>query len=89
VWVHPQRGVLLIASNLPPAPAGKAYEMWIVPKGAPPIPAGLFNSDPQGVATHVWSQPVNLASAAAVAVTLEAAGGVPAPTSTPLIVAGL
>ena len=89
IWVHPQRGVLLLASNLPPAPSGKTYAMWIVPKGAAPIPAGLFNSDPQGVATHVWTQPVNLASAQAVAVTLEPGGGVAAPTSKPIIAAAL
>lgn len=87
VWVHPQRGVLLLASHLPPAPGGKTYEMWIVPKGAPPIPAGLFNSNPSGEATHVWTEPVNIASNAAVGVTLEPAGGVPAPTSTPIIAA--
>lgn len=89
IWVHPQRGVLLLASNLAPAPAGKTYEMWIIPKGAAPIPAGLFNSDPQGAATHVWTQPVNLASAPTVAVTLEPEGGVPMPTSQPIIKAGL
>ena len=32
VFVNPRQGVLLIASNLPPAPAGKAYEMWVIPK---------------------------------------------------------
>jgi anti-sigma-K factor RskA len=91
IWVHPQRGVLLLASHLTPAPPGKAYEMWIIPKGkgAAPIPAGLFNSDQRGEATHVWPQPVNPDATAAIAVTLEPAGGVPAPTSTPIIVAGL
>src|SRR5690242_5192478 len=44
VYVNPQRGVLLIASNLPPAPAGKTCEMWMIPKGGKPIPAGLFQS---------------------------------------------
>ncbi|MBI3667606.1 MAG: anti-sigma factor [Acidobacteria bacterium] len=87
IWVHPQRGVLLLASRLPPAPAGRIYEMWIVPKSGPPAPAGLFNSDPRGEATHVWSLPVDLSTAAAVAVTLEPEAGAPAPTSTPLIVA--
>ncbi len=89
IWVHAQRGVLLLASHLPPAPAGKAYEMWIVrkPTAGAPIPAGLFNSDPQGEAMHVWAEPVNVAAAAAVAVTLEPASGVPAPTSTPVIAA--
>ena len=87
VWVHAQRGVLLLASRLRPAGQGLTYEMWIVPKTGAPIPAGLFNSNAQGEATHVWLQPVDVAQASAVAVTLEPEGGVPAPTSTPLIVA--
>src|SRR6185295_14535800 len=33
VFVSPSNGVLLIASNLPPAPAGKAYEMWVIKGG--------------------------------------------------------
>jgi len=87
IWVHPQRGVLLLASRLPRAPAGRIYEMWIVPKTGAPVPAGLFNANDRGEATHVWPQSVDLAQAGAVAVTLEPEGGVPAPTSTPLIVA--
>ncbi len=87
VWVHPQRGVLLLASRLRPAGPGLTYEMWIVPKSGAPIPAGLFNSNAQGEAAHVWLQPVDVSRASAVAVTLEPEGGVPAPTSTPLIVA--
>jgi len=87
IWVHPQRGVLLLASRLPQAPAGKAYEMWIVPKAGAPIAAGLFQSNQQGEAMHVWPQTVDLAAAGAVAVTLESEGGAPAPTTTPLIVA--
>jgi len=88
VWVHAQRGVLLLASRLPRAPAGKIYEMWIIPKAGAPAPAGLFNSDERGEAMHVWPQAVNIAQTGAVAVTLEPEGGVPAPTSTPVIVAG-
>jgi len=89
IWVHPQRGVLLLAARLPAAPAGKIYEMWIVPKaaGAKPRPAGLFQSSQAGEATHVWAEPLDLAGTAAIAVTLEPEGGAPEPTSTPIIVA--
>ncbi len=37
VFVHPKQGVLLLAYNLPPAPAGKIYEMWVIPKGGSPV----------------------------------------------------
>ncbi|MCX6622615.1 MAG: anti-sigma factor [Acidobacteria bacterium] len=89
VFVHPTKGVLLVASNLPVPPAGKTYEMWIIPKGGKPAPAGLFTSSQDGTAVHRYNKPISLALTGAVAVTLENAGGVDAPTSQPLIVAAL
>jgi anti-sigma-K factor RskA len=89
VFVHPQQGVLLIASNLPPAPAGKIYEMWLIPKGGQPLPAGLFQSDADGTALYMRRGAVDVAATGVVAVTLEPAGGVAAPTSQPIIAATL
>jgi anti-sigma-K factor RskA len=89
VFLNPKRGVLLLASNLPPAPEGKIYEMWVIPAGGKPVPAGLFQSESNGTAVHLQQGPVDVASTGAVAVTLEAAGGAPQPTSQPLIVAPL
>jgi anti-sigma-K factor RskA len=89
VFLNATQGVLLIASNLPPAPSGKAYEMWVIPKQGKPAPAGLFQSQPDGTAMYLEHTPVDLATTGAVAVTLENEGGAPQPTSTPLIVAPL
>jgi hypothetical protein len=89
VFVNPNRGVLLLADNLPPAPAGKIYEMWVVPKSGAPKPAGLFQSDERGNAVHLLREPVDLASAAAIAVTVEPEGGSSAPTTTPFLVTAL
>jgi anti-sigma-K factor RskA len=91
VFLNPSRGVLLIASNLPRTPADKIYEMWIIPKakGAKPLPAGLFQSQDDGNAMHVQPGRVDIASAAAVAVTVENQAGADQPTTTPLIVAPL
>ncbi len=89
VFVNPTRGVLLIASNLPRTAADKIYEMWIIPKGAKPVPAGLFQSQNDGSAMHVRQGTVDLASTAAVAVTVENEAGADQPTTTPLIVANL
>lgn len=85
-FVNPRGGLLLIASNLPPLPAGKIYEMWLIPKGGAPKPAGLFRPDARGGAVHVQPGAVDAGNAAAVAVTLEPEGGSPAPTSTPFLV---
>jgi anti-sigma-K factor RskA len=88
VFIQPKLGVLLIASNLPTAQQGKIYEMWVIPKGGAPRPAGLFQSE-GGTALHILSGPVDLATLGAVAVTLEPEAGSQAPTSTPIIVAAV
>ena len=89
--MNPGKGVLLVASNLPPAPAGKVYEMWVIPKGAgaKPIPAGLFQSQTDGTAMHLQPPTGDLTNTAAVAVTLEDQAGATTPTMPILIVAAL
>jgi len=89
VFVNPSRGVLLIASNLPRTPADKIYEMWIIPKTAKPVPAGLFQSQDDGNAMHVQPGTVDVPSTAAIAVTVENQAGAGQPTTQPLIVASL
>jgi hypothetical protein len=88
VFVSRSQGVLLIASNLPPAPSGKAYEMWVIPKGGKPLPAGIFQSESNGTAMHVQRGPVD-ANADLVAVTVEDQAGAPQPTSQPLFAASV
>jgi len=89
VFLDPTRGVLLLASNLPPAPAGKTYEMWVIPKGGKPVPAGLFQSAADGTAMHVLPGPVDVPGTAAVAVTLELAAGAQVPNLPPVFAAAL
>jgi anti-sigma-K factor RskA len=89
VFVNPRLGVLLIAGNLPQLAPGKTYEMWVIPKGGAPQPAGLFQSTGDGSAMNLLSGPVDIASLGAVAVSVEPQTGSPAPTTTPLIVAAL
>jgi anti-sigma-K factor RskA len=89
VYIDRSRGVLLIAANLPPAPAGKIYEMWTIPKGpgAKPVPAGLFQGQ-NGTAMHIQPGAVD-PNLGIVAVTIENEGGSLQPTSTPVIAASL
>lgn len=88
-FLNPRSGVLMIASNLKRLEPGKTYQMWVIPKGkgAKPIPAGLFRSDERGGATHLQAGPIDVASLAAVAVSLEPESGSAQPTTTPIIVA--
>ena len=89
VFVNNTRGVLLLVTNLPPAPAGKIYEMWVIPKSGGPRPAGLFQSATDGNALHLDTGPIDVAAIGAVAVTVEPEGGSPQPTSQPFIVVSL
>jgi anti-sigma-K factor RskA len=89
VFVNPKQGVLLLASNLTPAPSGKIYEMWIIPKSGSPAPAGLFQSENDGTAMYLRKGAVDVATTGAIAVTLEPEAGSQAPTTQPLIVATL
>ena len=73
------RGLVFTAANLPPAPAGKAYQVWVVTAQAP-ISAGLLTTDPAGGGSQYYMTPPDIAPPIAVAVTLEPSGGVPAPT---------
>jgi anti-sigma-K factor RskA len=87
IFVNPGRGVLLIASNLPPLTHGRIFEMWVIPKGGAPQPAGLFQSSGSGTAYNMLSGPLTLSSGDAIAVTVEPEAGSSAPTTTPLFVA--
>ncbi|MBW3593224.1 MAG: anti-sigma factor [Actinobacteria bacterium] len=73
----------LVVSSLDPAPAGKTYEAWVIEDGRP-LPAGLFSAA-DGRTVVALERPVP--RGAVVAVTLEPAGGVERPTSSPLFTA--
>ena len=72
------RGVVFVGQNLPPLDPGKIYQLWIVPTVGDPVAAGIFAPDSAGAAS--LTNVLNVPSFKAVAVTLEPAGGVPAPT---------
>jgi hypothetical protein len=74
------RGLVFTASRLPPLPAGKAYQLWILTPAPGPISAGVFKPDSGGGVVAVFAPPVDLDKPAAVAVTIEPENGVPAPT---------
>jgi anti-sigma-K factor RskA len=87
VWNPDQRQAVLFAAGLPPAPAGKAYEAWVI-AGAAPVAAGLFRvADESGTALHTLPRLDDVARARTFAVTLEPEAGVKAPTG-PMVLAG-
>jgi anti-sigma-K factor RskA len=78
------RGMVFTASNLPQAPEGRVYQVWVVTAGGP-ISAGLMTPDASGRAEAFFNTPQDIPPPTAIAVTLEPAGGVPAPTGEPYL----
>ncbi len=75
------RGLVFTAANLPALPPNRIYQLWYVPAAGAPVSAGLLSPDPSGQVTIRLEVPPGLtAPVAALAVTLEPAGGVPSPT---------
>ena len=77
VYVSPTRGMLMAAEDLPALPSGRVYQLWSIVAGQP-VSGGVFELDASGRAQVLAAAPPG--PAAAFAVTIEPAGGVPAPT---------
>ena len=85
IFVHPTRGMVLVASRLPQAPPGKVYEMWLIEAGREPVAAGIFQPQSDGSAIHVARNAAASGKAATVTVTQEDAGGAARPSSAPVL----
>ena len=72
----------LALAGLDPAPAGKTYEVWVLAGARPPEPSGLFSGRAGADLVRVGQM---VGSGDVVAVTLEKAGGVTKPTTTPIV----
>jgi anti-sigma-K factor RskA len=83
----PARGVIFAGTRLPALPQGRVYQLWMVTESAP-VSVGLLTPDAQGKSIAVAPAPAVTGRVVALAVTLEPAGGVPAPTG-PKILVGL
>lgn len=73
------RGIVFAASNLPPLPSGRTYQLWYLTPGAP-VSAGLFKPDAAGDAVLSLTPPPASITTNGLAVSIEPDGGVVAPT---------
>ena len=80
------KGAITVA-GLPPAPSGKAYQLWYVGADGVARSAGLMDADADGRGSMMLEG--DPSKAAAVGMTVEPAGGSPHPTSDPLVVLAL
>jgi anti-sigma-K factor RskA len=88
-WNHTRRVFIVTAFNVPPAPAGRTYQLWAIAKNKQPMSMGTFNTDASGRATVIV--PVNDVvqdggTIELCGLTMEPAGGSPQPTEAPRLV---
>ncbi|MBS0657659.1 MAG: anti-sigma factor [Verrucomicrobia bacterium] len=89
VWDKQQKTGMLLIKNLPPAPAGKDYQLWAIEKGRPaPVSAGTFVMQPDGTAQISFKPSDPTMRCDQFAVSLEPAGGGPAPVGPVFLVGG-
>jgi len=79
VYWSRSRGLVFTASRLPALPAAKIYQLWFVTPGGP-VSAGLVQPAASGDSVVTFPTPANMGAPVALAITIEPAGGVPAPT---------
>ncbi len=79
VFWSPTHGLVFAATNLPPLPPGRVYQLWIVADA--PISAGIARpGGPGDFNANAAAPGANPGAAKAFAVTIEPEGGRPAPT---------
>ena len=86
IW-NERGGGLLVAPGLPPAPAGKTYQLWAIVGKQAPVSAGVFSVDAKGSGSLRVPTLAGVGKVDVFAVTLEPAGGLPAPSG-PMYLAG-
>lgn len=84
-WNRARNIIIVTAFDLPPAPAGRTYQLWAIEKGHAPVSVGVFNSSPTGRAVITLQMPAGVRPQVS-AVTDEPAGGSPQPTQQPFLV---
>ncbi|MGA1837487.1 anti-sigma factor [Herbiconiux sp. 11R-BC] len=83
VWSAELGRSAVLADGLPTLPDGKVYEAWYIDSSGA-TPAGTFTAAGSGTSWHVLNG--TMAAGDAVGVTVEPAGGSPAPTTDPILV---
>jgi len=83
-WNPSRHRIVVAVFQLPPAAAGRTYQLWAIAQGKP-VSLGVFNTAADGRLTTAMDVPPGL-TFELTAVTEEPAGGSPAPTQQPFLI---
>src|SRR5206468_7429650 len=83
-WNPSRHRIVMAVFHLPPASAGRTYQLWAIAQGKP-VSLGVFNTAADGRLTAAMDVPPGL-TFELTAVTEEPAGGSPAPTQQPFLI---
>ena len=87
IYVKDRSSLVFLASNMPPLPPQKIYELWLIPTNGAPIPAGVFKPDARGSATVIEPPLPAGVEAKTFAITVEPEQGSSTPTM-PIVMMG-
>jgi len=83
-WSPSRHRIVIAVYHLPPAAAGRTYQLWAIAQGKP-VSLGIFNTAPDGRLTAAMVVPPDL-KFEVTAVTDEPAGGSAQPTQQPFLI---
>jgi anti-sigma-K factor RskA len=80
------RRLVLVVYDLPPPPAGRDYQLWVIAGGVP-VSAGIVDAHGGAGSRHEATSLPAIDGPVTVAITIEPAGGLPQPSG-PIVAAG-
>jgi anti-sigma-K factor RskA len=86
-YLRNRGSLVFLATNMPPLPPTKAYELWLIPTQGAPIAAGVFKPDAHGRGTVINPPLPPGAEAKTFAITVENEAGASTPTM-PIVMMG-
>lgn len=84
VTYNARMGIGVYSGQISPAPAGKSYQLWLVPASGAPVSAGMVDANQENGAMVMHLTPGLVPKA--FAITMEPQGGMPQPTGPKVLV---
>jgi anti-sigma-K factor RskA len=85
-WDRVRHSAIVNTFRLRPAPSGRVYQLWLLPRKGKPIPSQVFNTEATGHQLITGIPVPAEQDVAGFALTVEPPGGSPQPTSQPFLV---